>query len=98
MAPDVTYQLVYPHHHRACSSCHHLREGEPMIKRTALYGVVQQTVDLLCPYCIFEWEAASLIVKAYPRVYEMFRDGMYHRLRLVPQLELFTDVSVPHEI
>jgi len=69
-----------------------------MIKRTALYGVVQQTVDLLCPYCIFEWEAASLIVKAYPRVYEMFRDGMYHRLRLVPQLELFTDVSVPHEI
>ena len=55
-------------------------------------------VDRLCPYCVHEWEAASIIVKAYPRVYQMYREGMYHRLRLVPQLELFTDASVPHEI
>jgi len=97
MAGNVTFELRKPPHHQTCSVCHHARGGEPYVKRTAVYMPFRTVVDRLCPYCIFEWEAASLILKAYPRAYQMYRDGNYHRLKLVPQLELFTERGDPYE-
>ena len=97
LAVSVDFRLLKPPHKRVCSACHNSRPGEPYICRMAIYATGRAVVDCLCPYCVHEWEAASIIVKAYPRVYEMYRDGMYHRVKLVPVLELFTDTSSAHE-
>jgi hypothetical protein len=97
-APDVYFDLMKPPHIGVCSACHHTRPGEPFIRRRARYATGRRVLECFCPYCIFEWEAASIICKAYPRVYEMYRDGMYHRVKLVPQLSLFTGKVGLHEI
>ena len=98
LAVSVDFQLCKPPHHARCSACRHTRWGEPIIRRTAYYATGKIVADYLCPYCVHEWEAASIIVKAYPLVYQMYRDGMYHRLKLVPQLELFVPPGSLHVI
>ena len=97
LAVSVEFALFKTLHHTPCAACRYVREGEPLVRRIAHYATGRIKVDFLCPYCVHEWEAASIIVKAYPRVYEMYRDGMYHRVKLVPVLELFTDTSSAHE-
>lgn len=61
-----------------------------MVERFAIYSDSRYTIDRICPYCVQEREAAELIVKSYPHVYEITRHGPYYNLKLVPQLELFT--------